>query len=71
MLSLPQAIQRKTHEEGTKSRQVGADQAEGAAAMTGATEIPDSQELEVNWTQEYKAGVEKTAAGVMKRSKCS
>jgi O-antigen/teichoic acid export membrane protein len=63
MLSLPQAIQRKTHEEGTKSRQVGADQAEGAAAMTGATEIPDSQELEVNWTQEYEVRMEKTTAG--------
>jgi O-antigen/teichoic acid export membrane protein len=63
MLSLSQAIQGKTHEEGTKSRQVGADQAEGAAAMTGATEIPDSQELEVNWTLEYKAGQEKPGAG--------
>ena len=42
---------------------MGADEAGGAAAMTGATEIPDTQELEVNWTQEYKAGLEKTAAG--------
>ncbi len=31
--------------------------------MSGPTEIPDSQELEVNWTEEYKAGLEKTATG--------
>jgi O-antigen/teichoic acid export membrane protein len=31
--------------------------------MSGPTEIPDSQEFEVNWTKEYEAGLEKTAAG--------
>ena len=31
--------------------------------MSGPTEIPDSQELEVNWTKEYDAGLEKSAAG--------
>jgi O-antigen/teichoic acid export membrane protein len=42
---------------------MGTDQAGGAAAMSGPTEIPDSQELEVNWTKEYDAGLEKSAAG--------
>ena len=31
--------------------------------MSGPTEIPDSQELEVDWTQEYEADLEKPAAG--------
>lgn len=31
--------------------------------MTGSTEIPDSQELEVDWAKEYEAGLEKSAAG--------
>jgi O-antigen/teichoic acid export membrane protein len=31
--------------------------------MSGPTEIPDSQEIEVNWAQEYETGVEKAAAG--------
>lgn len=42
---------------------MGTDQAGGAAAMSGPTEIPDSQEIEVDWAQEYEAGLKKTAVG--------
>ena len=31
--------------------------------MSGPTEIPDSQEIEVDWAQEYEAGLKKTAVG--------
>jgi O-antigen/teichoic acid export membrane protein len=41
---------------------MGTDQAGGAATMTSPTDIPDSQEIEVDWTEEYKAGLEKQKA---------